>query len=76
MVRGRDASGLDDWIASAGDSDLSGLATGVTRDKAAAITEPWSTSPVEGHVNRLMTLKRQMYGRAGYQTLRARMLAA
>ncbi len=79
MVRGRDASGRDDWIASAGDSDLSGLATGVTRDKAAAaaaIAEPWSTSPVEGHVNRLMTLKRQMYGRAGYQTLRARMLAA
>ncbi len=43
MVRGGDASGLDDWIASAGDSDLSGLATGVLRDKAAvaaAITEP------------------------------------
>lgn len=79
MVRGGDASGLDAWIASAGDSDLGGLATGVTRDRAAvaaAITEPWSTSPVEGHINRLKAIKRSMYGRAGYQTLRARMLAA
>ncbi len=65
-------------IASAGDSDLGGLATGVTRDRAAvaaAITEPWSMSPVEGHINRSKTLKRQMYGRAGYQTLRAGILA-
>ena len=79
LVRGGDASGLDAWIASAAESELSGLATGVTRDKAAvaaAITGPWSTSPVEGHINRLKTLKRQMYGRAGYDLLRARMLAA
>ena len=79
MVRGGDASGLDAWTTSALESDLSGLATGVTRDKAAvaaAITEPWSTSPVEGHINRLKTLKRSMYGRAGYAVLRARMLAA
>lgn len=79
MVRGDDATALDAWIASAAESDLSGLATGLARDKAAvaaAITEPWSTSPVEGHINRLKTLKRQMYGRAGYDLLRARMLAA
>ena len=79
MVRGGDASGLDAWTTSAMESELSGLATGVTRDKAAvvaAITEPWSTSPVEGHINRLKTLKRSMYGRAGYAVLRARMLAA
>ena len=79
MVRGGDASGLDAWIASAAASELSGLATGVTRDRAAvaaAITEPWSTSPVEGHINRLKTLKRSMYGRAGYAVLRARMMAA
>ena len=79
MVRGGDVSGLDAWTTAAMESDLSGLATGVTRDKAAvaaAITEPWSTSPVEGHINRLKTLKRSMYGRAGYAVLRARMLAA
>jgi transposase len=28
----------------------------------AAITEPWSNGPVEGPVNRLKTIKRQMYG--------------
>jgi hypothetical protein len=37
----------------------------------AAVTEPWSNGPVEGHINRLKTLKRQMYGRAGVKLLRA-----
>ena len=40
----------------------------------AAVTERWSNSPVEGHVNRLRTIKRQMYGRAGVELLRARLL--
>ena len=40
----------------------------------AAVSERWSNGPVEGHVNRLKTLKRQMYGRAGIELLRARML--
>ena len=40
----------------------------------AAVTEPWSNGPVEGHINRLKTLKRQMYGRAGIELLRARLL--
>jgi Transposase len=31
----------------------------------AAVTTPWSNGQVEGQVNRLKTLKRQMYGRAG-----------
>ena len=38
----------------------------------AAVTEPWSNGPVEGHVNRLKTIKRQMYGRAGFDLLRQR----
>ena len=38
----------------------------------AAVTERWSNGPVEGQVNRLKTLKRQMYGRAGVELLRAR----
>jgi len=29
---------------------------------------------VEGHINRLKTLKRQMYGRAGFTLLRHRIL--
>ena len=40
----------------------------------AAVTERWSNGPVEGQVNRLKTLKRQMYGRAGAQLLRARLI--
>ena len=42
----------------------------------AAINTPWSNGPVEGHVNRLKTIKRQMYGRAGMPLLRARVLHA
>ena len=40
----------------------------------AAVTEPWSNGPVEGQINRLKTVKRQMYGRAGVELLRARLL--
>ena len=40
----------------------------------AAVTEPWSNGPVEGQVNRLKTIKRQMYGRAGVELLRARLI--
>ncbi len=40
-----------------------------------ALTEPFSNGPVEGHINRLKTLKRQMYGRAGFELLRARLLS-
>jgi transposase len=39
----------------------------------AAILQDWSNGPVEGQVNRLKTLKRQMYGRAGIDLLRARL---
>ena len=40
------------------------------------MTEPWSTSPVEGQINKLKTLKRQMFGRAKLDLLRTRLLAA
>ena len=39
-----------------------------------AVTQVWSNGPVEGHINRLKTLRRQMYGRAGVDLLRARLL--
>ena len=39
-----------------------------------ALTEVWSGGQTEGHINRLKTLKRAMYGRAGVELLRARML--
>jgi transposase len=37
---------------------------------------PWSNGPTEGHINRLKTLKRQMYGRAGWPLLKRRFLLA
>jgi transposase len=37
---------------------------------------PWSNGPVEGHINRLKTLKRSMYGRAGLDLLTRRFLLA
>ena len=39
-----------------------------------AVSKPWSNGPVEGHIDRLKMLKRQMYGRAGIKLLRARLL--
>ena len=42
----------------------------------AAVTETWSNGPVEGNVSRLKTIKRQMYGRAGFVLPRARVLTA
>ena len=41
---------------------------------AAAVDSPWSNGQVEGQVNRLKAIKRQMYGRAGFDLLRARVL--
>ena len=79
MIRGGDATDLDNWLTAARASELVSFAQGLTRDLAAvraAITEPWSTSPVEGQINRVKTMKRQMYGRAGHDLLRVRVLAA
>ena len=39
-----------------------------------AVRERWSNGPVEGQINRLKMLRRQMYGRAGVGLLRARLL--
>ena len=39
-----------------------------------AVLEPWSNGQSEGQINRLKTLKRAMYGRAGADLLRARIL--
>jgi transposase len=41
---------------------------------SAAVDTSWSTGQVEGQINRLKTIKRQMYGRADFALLRARVL--
>jgi transposase len=79
MVRDKDGSRLDAWLDTAAASGLAPFARGLRQDLAAvraALSLPWSTSPVEGQINRLKTIKRQMYGRAGFALLRQRVLAA
>jgi transposase len=77
MVRRRSAAPLAEWLSKGEVSscpELRGFAAGVRQDEAAVaagLSEEWSNGPVEGHVNRLKLIKRQMYGRAGFQLLRA-----
>jgi transposase len=56
---------------------LAQFARALGRDKEAvqlAITTPWSNGILEGHINRLKAIKRQMYGRAGFELLLAKVL--
>ena len=58
---------------------LADFAASIRRDLPAvqaALDLPWTTSPAEGQINRIKTIKRTMYGRAGFQLLRARVLHA
>ena len=66
-------------LADAANRALKEFAAGLQRDVGAvrAVLEtPWTTSPAEGQINRLKMLKRTMYGRAGFDLLRARVLEA
>jgi transposase len=71
---------LDGWLECAKASGLSCFATfvrGLLSDKAAiegAFSLEWSNGPTEGHVNRLKFIKRQGYGRAGFDLLKRRVL--
>jgi transposase len=80
IFRGSDPSKLDGWLDDAHHTGLYGIRRFVRflrRDIEAvrnAISETWSNGQTEGQINRLKTLKRSMYGRAGTELLRARML--
>jgi transposase len=79
MIRARDAGELDRWLVDAAGGELRSFAEGLRQDEAAvraALTLPWSSGPVEGHVTRLKLVKRQGYGRAKLDLLRARLLRA
>ena len=79
MMRSKDVDRLDPWIASGSEGKLASFAAGVEADKqaiAAAITEPWSSGQVEGKINRLKLIERQMFGRANLDLLKARLMAA
>ena len=79
LLRRASEENLDQVLDAAASTPLAGFAAGLRRDLEAvqtALDTPWTTSPAEGQINRIKTIKRSMYGRAGFQLLRARVLDA
>jgi transposase len=79
LLRRQSGEALAVVLDAADSSPLAGFAAGLRREieaVQAALELPWTTSPVEGQVNRLKTIKRSMYGRAGFKLLRQRVLQA
>jgi transposase len=73
---------LEPWMTAAeatGEPALRSFVTGLRADQDAVtngLSLRWSSGSVEGHVNRIKMLKRQMYGRAKPDLLRRRILLA
>ena len=82
LIRKQSTGTLKEWLTRAEVSpcpEVRHFAEGIRRDESAvdaAVTTRWSNGPVEGHVNRLKSIKRQMYGRAGFALLKARVVNA
>lgn len=82
IVRGRQETKLTGWMESVAKSELvdfENFVSHLRRDEAAVragLTYQWSNGPTEGQVNRLKYLKRQMFGRANFDLLKARVLHA
>ncbi|MEU9361596.1 transposase [Streptomyces sp. NPDC048301] len=82
MLTERRGERLPQWLDAVrrdGLPSLHTLAAGIERDRdavVAGLTLPWNSGVVEGHLNRIMMLKRQMLGRAGFALLRKRVLLA
>lgn len=78
----RQGERLPQWLDAVRQVDLPSLhtlAVGIDRDGEAVIaglTLPWNSGVVEGRVNQIKMLKRQMFGRAGFALLRKRALLA
>ena len=82
MVSERRAEELDAWFDAAEGSEVTEIETfarALRRDYeavAVALEYEWSSGQVEGQINRLKLIKRQMYGRASFDLLRQRVLRA
>jgi transposase len=80
MVHRTGADNLDTWLAAVEADDIPELHTfarGIRQDYTAVrngLTLPHNSGACEGNVNRLKTIKRQMYGRASFSLLRKRIL--
>ena len=83
MVRERNRPNFDSWVCAATEphvpKPIRSFAANLLKDQAAveaALEQPWSNGQLEGQINRLKMLKRQMYGRANLKLLECRMLHA
>ena len=82
MLRLHTADDLQTWFQACLTSDIPNLQTFVASlvheelSIRLALSMPWSTGPVEGHVNRLKLIKRSMYGPARFDLLRLPVVAA
>ncbi|MEC3981991.1 ISL3 family transposase [Amycolatopsis sp. H20-H5] len=82
MLTGRHGERLDTWMRDVEGDDLPYLRSfvnGLRQDYAAVLnglTLHHSSGAVEGNVNRIKMIKRQMYGRASFDLLRKRILLA
>ena len=71
---------LEAWLAAVEADDQAGLrslAVGIRHDQQAVtngLTLHWNSGKVEGTVNKIKMIKRQMYGRAGFDLLRKRVI--
>jgi transposase len=83
LVREHREAGWDAWLSEvcspASAKEMRGFAEGLKKDEVAvraALRLEWSNGQVEGQVNRLKLIKRQMFGRAKFDLLRQRVLLA
>lgn len=82
LLTGRRGEDLDRWMTCVDADDLPalhGFVHGLRRDLPAVVaglTMPYSNGPIEGANTKVNFLKRQMYGRAGFDLLRQRILLA
>jgi transposase len=77
LIQHRKDKRLDDWLADAKPGLMASFASGIAQDHAAvkaALIEPWSNGQTEGQNTKLKLVKRQMYGRANLDLLRARLI--
>ena len=80
MTRRTGDQDLEGWLAAVEASDqpeLRSFAAGIRKDQQAVtngLTLPYSSGKVEGTVNKIKMLKRQMYGRASFVLLRKRVI--
>jgi transposase len=80
LVREKQKEALAGWLdvaAKRGLPEFESFAAGLCRDHeavSAALYSEWSNGQTEGQINRLKMIKRQMFGRANFDLLRARVL--